>query len=113
MGRHLPAGLSDAQRIALCEFYERHISAGQLMQRLGIEAPTQTHGSSQHQPPEPEVHREPPRHRAASIGTAPRRRSAITRVIQGLPQSRAEAHRNIGPDLGDALGCSRPPLSTG
>lgn len=38
MDRHLPPGLSDAQRCALLEFYAGHVSAGQLTERLGIEA---------------------------------------------------------------------------
>jgi hypothetical protein len=45
MDRQLPAGLSDAQRSALCEFFAGHISAGQLTQRLGIDALPQTAGS--------------------------------------------------------------------
>jgi hypothetical protein len=50
MGRQLPAGLSDAQRTALSEFYTGHISAGQLSQRLGLEATTSTDESAQHKP---------------------------------------------------------------
>jgi hypothetical protein len=50
MGRQLPAGLSHAQRSALSEFYTGHISAGQLSQRLGLEATTSTDDSAQHQP---------------------------------------------------------------
>lgn len=37
MERELPAGLSDAQRIALSEFFAGRLSAGQLTNRLGIE----------------------------------------------------------------------------
>ena len=39
MERQLPAGLSEIQRSALSEFFAGHISAGQLTQRLGIDAP--------------------------------------------------------------------------
>lgn len=38
MDRELPAGLSDAQRWALLEFFKGHIPAGQLTERLGIDA---------------------------------------------------------------------------
>jgi hypothetical protein len=45
MGRHLPAGLSDAQQRVLSDFFAGHISAGQLTQRLGI-ASSPPRGSS-------------------------------------------------------------------
>ena len=72
MDRELPTGLSDAQRAALSEFYAGHISAGQLSQRLGLQAPTSTGDSAQHRALVREVHPEVPR------------RGAITRVIEGL-----------------------------
>ena len=46
MGREFPAGLSDTQRIVLSEFYAGRISAGQLTQRLGVEAQPTSHSSS-------------------------------------------------------------------
>lgn len=75
MGRELPAGLSDAQRMALSEFYAGHISAGQLSQRLGLAPPTSTDGSSQRQSPVWEV---PPN------GAAPGRGGPTARTIEGL-----------------------------
>jgi hypothetical protein len=39
MERDLPAGLSDAQRNVLSEFFAGRIPAGQLTKRLGIESP--------------------------------------------------------------------------
>jgi hypothetical protein len=45
MQRELPAGLSDQQRSVLIEFFKGHISAGQLTERLGIEASPQTRDS--------------------------------------------------------------------
>jgi hypothetical protein len=51
MSRELPPGLSDAQRSTLSEFFAGHISAGQLSQRLGFEAPAQTDDSSQRRSP--------------------------------------------------------------
>ena len=71
MGRHVTAGLSDAQRIALSEFFEGHISAGQLSQRLGIESSAQIEGSSQRQSPVTEVHREVLRNRVARGAAGP------------------------------------------
>ena len=38
MERELPAGLSDAQRWVLLEFFKGHIPAGQLTKQLGIDA---------------------------------------------------------------------------
>jgi hypothetical protein len=38
MDRQLPPGLSDAQRCVLLEFYAGHITAGQLTERLCIDA---------------------------------------------------------------------------
>lgn len=85
MGRELPQGLSDAQRMALCEFFEGHISAGQLSQRLGLEAPTSTDGlASQRLSRVPEVDRQVARDRAIRTVTAPRRRGAMARSIEGL-----------------------------
>jgi hypothetical protein len=46
MARELPAGLSEAQRSVLCEFFKGHISAGQLTQRLGIDVTTPAGDSS-------------------------------------------------------------------
>ena len=80
MGRQPPAGLTDAQRIALSEFYAGHISAGQLSQRLGLAPPTPTDGTSQRQSPVWEVRR----NGAARTGTAPRRRGAMARTMDGL-----------------------------
>jgi hypothetical protein len=85
MERQLPAGLSDAQRSALSEFFAGHISAGQLTQRLGIQAPAPTHdSSSERQSPAQQVHREVPRNRAARSPTPPRRRLAMRRYVAGL-----------------------------
>lgn len=38
MARHLPPGLTDGQRYALSQFFDGHMSAGQLSQRLSQEA---------------------------------------------------------------------------
>ena len=84
MGRELPAGLSDAQRAALSEFYTGHISAGQLTHRLGLEEPTPTHDSSRHQSSVEEMRREEPRDRPVTAGTAPRRRGGMKRCVEGL-----------------------------
>ena len=84
MARQLPAGLSDPQRTALSEFYAGHISAGQLSQRLGLEGPTTTNNSSQHQLPVQEMRREEPREHATHAATAPRRHDGMRRCIEGL-----------------------------
>jgi hypothetical protein len=80
MGHELPPGLSDAQRMALPEFYAGHISAGQLSQRLGLARPTSTDGSPQRQSRVWEA----PRGGAARTGTASRRPNATARTIEGL-----------------------------
>ena len=42
MDRPLPAGLTNAQRNVLSDFYAGRISAGHLMQHLGIESQART-----------------------------------------------------------------------
>lgn len=81
MKRQLPAGLSDAQRTALTEFFAGHISAGQLTQRLGIEAPPPIHDpppgrQSPVQKADPEV--------ARAVRTALHRRLALRRAVEDL-----------------------------
>jgi hypothetical protein len=50
MKRESPEALSDAQRVVLSEFFAGRIPAGQLTERLGIEAPEVT-------PVDSDVHR--------------------------------------------------------
>jgi hypothetical protein len=82
MERELPAGLSDAQRSVLSEFFAGHISAGQLTQRLGIEASPQARDSS----PEPQsrVHSEVPPERAVRDSNWLRRWLGMNRASEGL-----------------------------
>ena len=81
MERQLPAGLSDTQRSVLSEFFAGRVSAGQLTQRLGIEAPAapairRLSASSRVQVADLEL----PRGRAAGIATALRRRLTTRRL---------------------------------
>jgi hypothetical protein len=85
MGRELPAGLSDTQRIVLSEFYAGRISAGQLTQRLGIEAqPTSDSSSSERQFRVQAVESEVSAGRAARTAGAAGRRLAVRRAVEGL-----------------------------
>ena len=80
MERRLPAGLTDAQRIVLLQFFAGHISAGQLTQRLGLEPPEAAHNSASERqsgvneplPEPPQLLPEPPRERAALNSLSPR-----------------------------------------
>jgi hypothetical protein len=65
MARELPAGLSDAQRIVLSEFFAGRISAGQLTQRLGIEVVDVAHRSLSE--PAPRTDPKVPRQRTVRI----------------------------------------------
>jgi hypothetical protein len=76
MGSQLPAELSDTQRIVLSEFYAGRISAGQLTQRLGIEAQREFHLQ--------EMESEVSAGRATRIAGAPGRRLAVWRAVEGL-----------------------------
>lgn len=85
MDRELPAGLSDTQRIVLSEFYAGRISAGQLTQRLGVEAqPTSHSSSSERQFRLHAVESEVSAGRAARTASAQGRRLAIWRAVEGL-----------------------------
>lgn len=85
MGRELPAGLSDTQRIVLSEFYAGRISAGQLTQRLGVEAQPTSHGSSsERQFLLQGLESGGSAGRAARSASAPGRRLAIRRAVGGL-----------------------------
>jgi hypothetical protein len=70
MDRALPAGLTNTQRNVLSDFYAGRISAGHLMQRLGIE----TQAKTERLPPVRKAHRA--RHRLASAAPTPRPRPA-------------------------------------
>jgi hypothetical protein len=94
MERELPAGLSDAQRTALCEFFAGHISAGQLTQRLGIEARPPGHASSSERQPPLGL----PDGQAASTANAPRSPLNLRRAVQGLLGLRP-GRGQIRPDL--------------
>lgn len=84
MERDLPAGLSEAQRNVLCEFFKGHITAGQLTQRLGIDAPTPTgDSSSARQNRVQALHPDPPRDGATRPAHALRGRLAL-RSVRGL-----------------------------
>ena len=85
MERQLPAGLSEIQRSALSEFFAGHISAGQLTQRLGIDAPPAARdSSSSRQCRVQEADREVPRERPARTATARRRPIALRHAVEGL-----------------------------
>jgi hypothetical protein len=78
MEREFPAGLSEDQRSVLCEFFKGHISAGQLTQRLGIEAPESTGEAASVRPDRVhELHPDSPRDRAAGTAKALRGRLAL------------------------------------
>ena len=83
MERELPAGLSDAQRCALSEFFAGRVSAGQLTQRLGIETSPQARDSSP--VPQSRVHSDvPPQRSAVRNSNPPRRRLGMNRASKGL-----------------------------
>jgi hypothetical protein len=85
MERQLPAGLSEVQRRALSEFFAGHISAGQLTQRLGIDAPPPARDSSSaRQSRVQEADLEVRRERPARTATARRRPLALRRAVEGL-----------------------------
>jgi len=85
MERELPDGLSNTQRIVLSEFYAGRISAGQLTHRLGVEAqPTSHSSSSKRQFRLQEVESDGPEGRPARIASAPGRRLAMWRAVEGL-----------------------------
>lgn len=74
MARELPAGLSDAQRNTLLEFFAGHITAGKLTERLEI-GPSPRTGDSQPEPQSrrPQLRLEVPGPRATRSATRLRR----------------------------------------
>lgn len=85
MEREMPAGLSEAQRWVLCEFFKGHISAGRLTQRLGLDAHPRTRSSSsERQPRVREMESEASAGRAARIADTPRRRLPVIGAAEGL-----------------------------
>jgi hypothetical protein len=90
MERELPAGLSDAQRSVLCDFFAGRISAGQLTQRLGIEAPASArHPSTEPSPEVQQVNPDGHRQRSVPIPNPLRHRLAIRRSAAPSASSRA------------------------
>lgn len=99
MERQLLAGLSDAQRGVLCEFFAGRISAGQLTQRLGIETPSPTQASSPRPDPAvPEAESGLTGRRTARTAGVARRQRIVERVLEGV-LSLAQRRGQIGSDL--------------